>query len=145
MEDFKPNPNSFHFKLVSAGDRHEYEMPKDFCSYWRSFAWRLFFSFVLTVVALYTIVSPIGLLYYYVQGLPLGGDPWWTGGVFLWRIIIFVAAVLGLAGLVKMVVESILEAKRGTPKKPDGVVKMKYKAWKGKYCPMVDYKEAYGR
>lgn len=121
-KDFTVDKNSWHFRFINYfehWDKQFYpegKMPKDFCSYWSTFAgyvFRIFFTLALISAVLFLsfvlpafIFSGIHMLLYYVG------------------LSIFIACIVGMANY---------ESHRN-------IFVMKFNSWKQKYCPGITYK-----
>jgi hypothetical protein len=135
MKPYVINRNSWHYKMVSKGQRWdvlEYRVPKDFCSYWRMVVGKLLgyafitsgFVFFLTWIGMALYINPIPTL------IALG---------------IIIGVICGSFGIA-MWLEKRKEHKRQHDydvkfnDKQESLLKMKYRAWKENVCPMVEYK-----
>lgn len=141
MNNFVVNKNSFHYKLnffmkttVGNVDKRlfEYRLPSDFCSYWRmtffSAFWLIFLilGIVLLSTALVTqvVTNPItSLIVVSSVLLPIG----------------FIFSLVYVYNYFKTIAENRREH-REKNNIPDGIVATKYKSWKQRYCPRVEYK-----
>lgn len=141
MNVFVVNKKSLHYrfnylmkvKLGSSTDwLFENRLPTDFCSYWRM----TFLHFLLAslLVAGFSIV--LGMLIVTAIQNPVSFGI--TTGIILLIIGSFVGVVVGLHYLAD-VSRNRKEYKQKN-NIPDGIVTTKYKSWKQKVCPMVEYK-----
>ena len=140
MKPFKVNRNSWHYKLnkhfLSESGSNEYYMQgiwerkhNNFCAYWRVTVFRL-------VVALFG--SAVILMLLFGLGQVIYQNPWDTfviaGGV-VGAVLAFVT--IGLCG---MFLSEYLEKRKYKNKEvPDSLFVAKYKSYKSKVCPMVEY------
>ena len=140
MKPFKVNRDSWHYKLNKhfLNDRgdNEYYMQdywerkhNNFCSYWRVTMFRL-------VVAMFG--SAVILMLLFGLGQAIYQNPWDSfvvaSGV--------VGAVLAFAtvGVCGMFLSEYLEKRKYKNKEvPDSLFVAKYKSYKSKVCPMVEY------
>lgn len=139
MENFKVSKDSWHFKVAGWGhaDRSLFWYPKDFCSYWRTVVLKLLFAFILTTFVSYVFASPFGLLYDWWMGNELSDDSWWSGGVAVLVIGFTLAIGAGAAVVIRNLAEK--SSRRRSSPKPPSLLKTKYRSWKEKYCPLVEY------
>jgi hypothetical protein len=141
MNNFIVDKNSFHYKLnyfmkTQIGNidkrQFEYRLPSDFCSYWRmtfvSAFWLIIFVVVIVLLTTALVVQ--------VATNPV-------------MSLIVVGILLLFIGLVFSSIYSydylktLAENRRIRKEKnniPDGIVATKYKSWKQRYCPRVEYK-----
>lgn len=141
MNNFVVNKNSFHYKLncfmkttVGNVDKRqlEYRLPRDFCSYWRmTFFSALWLTLLFLLVGLLAtaIISQVIIA-------PL------TSAIVVGSGLAIVGFVIAMVYLMEYLKDST-ERKREHREKnniPDGIVATKYKSWKQKYCPRVEYK-----
>jgi hypothetical protein len=141
----KTSKKSFTSKIVAWGkdawDR-ENNMPKDFCSYWRMFMWKLFL-----------MSSLAGLAGMYLGFLTAGIVSWIVAGVLVSGVVkatlttlamasFFVAVYFIINGIEKLVKNQTVSTKIKRyicDTSPVQLVKTKYQSWKDKYCPSMDY------
>ena len=135
MKPFKINRNTWHYKLnqkfMNDDGWTDYIIQKyweprhrDFCSYWRATIGRLLaLAFFITTV--FTVLFIVGNLVYMYPMNAL-----W----FVLVIINIVAAVVGLIGISERL-------KSRKQNRPEGLVSQRYRAYKSKVCPMVEYEE----
>lgn len=135
MKPFKINRNAWHYKLnqkfINDEGLTDYMMQnyweprhQDFCSYWRATIGRLF-VLVFCITAAFTILLVIGHLVY--------TNPIET-----------LTAFLGFIGMIAAVVGLILASeklKSRNQNRPEGLISQRYRAYKSKVCPMVEYEE----
>jgi Na+-transporting methylmalonyl-CoA/oxaloacetate decarboxylase gamma subunit len=140
MEDEKINvidSDSWHCNLV---DAFWPTVPTDFCSYWRALVLSLLFVFgVASMVGYVLVVGPIGLAILLITGSVLQG----TGTAISIFIILFVMFILGLViYVISQLVQKVKE-KIPTPNSTNeerSLIVMKYKSWKKKMCPKIEYR-----
>lgn len=149
MKPFKVKPDSWHYKILRRAYVEKYGssnnitaiMPKNFCAYWRAVMFN-----IAQVVFFFTLF--VGLAIAVLTGLSFAiyTDPL---GVLVG--LAFVATVIGLVLLVKFLVEryeasvqaKLYRAELGIqePEKQQGLFVTKYKAWKAKICPAIEYEK----
>jgi hypothetical protein len=135
MKPFKVNRDSWHYKLnknvlnengFDRMERWEYTH-NNFCSYWRSTMIRLCFVAIFVSAALF-ILSAIGMAIY--------NNPWEAFKV----ISITLGAFTFVIGIVLTAI--VLDERKNLKKKsakPDSLFVAKYKSYKSKVCPSVEY------
>lgn len=136
MKPFKINRNTWHYKLNQklwndVGWDHNsmkcYWEPKhkDFCSYWRATMFRII-GLTLCISSVGVLVFTFGMLVYQhpIEVLKVVG-----------LIIATIAAIAGLAWASEKLKE------RRQIDAPEGLVSQRYRAYKSKICPMVEYDE----
>lgn len=128
MKPFKINRNSWHYKLnkhfLQDANMHYYWEPNhnDFCSYWRATIFRL------SVVAFFTsflifILAAIGFAVY--------TDP--VGSLIVIGIIVgMFAAAVGIVWY---------SGNRKKKEPSQSLIAQKYRAYKEKICPTVEFEE----
>ena len=129
MEAFKVYKDSWHYKLITKAD--PYDLPKDFCAYWRKVVllctglalgislasiilFTAFYALVVDPIAVIATILIITLIY--------------TAGSIVSRIILYFSD------------NKKVTTKINSPKQPS-LLMVKYRSWKQKYCPMVEYEE----
>lgn len=132
MKPYVINKSSWHYKLVSKDQNWEYftyRVPKDFCSYWRK---------VISKVLSIMFVAVMSLIFVVFLGFSIYLNPI---PIFSAIAFVFIVAFLMIG------YEKLKEKKRMRDYevefegKQEGLIAMKYRAWKEKTCPMVEYKE----
>ena len=136
MKPFKINRDSWHYKLnknfFNSYGPGKYSMQdywepthNNFCSYWRATFFRMLFATLLSCIAI-MFASTFALVVYH--------DPIGFGIVvlILIGIILFSAGVVGIQ-------EYFRNMKNKNADKPDSLFVAKYKSYKSKVCPMVEY------
>jgi hypothetical protein len=140
MQAFKVNRDSWHYKLNQKfmnerGDNEWYmrdnweQRHNNFCSYWRVTMFRLVFAL---------FIAAFSLLVLFAAGTGIYQDPWSALMIVSTAIGIFVIFIGLLA------VAAYFDArkrKRGLGEVPDSLFVAKYKAYKSKVCPMVEYEK----
>ncbi len=134
MKPFKVNRDSWHYKINQRffnEDEHWMHRWEDkhnnFCAYWRATMFRIIFiAFISTGVL--GLLGMLGMAVYNAPLQALGT----IGGV-----IVAFSAIVGLVGI------SVWNKNRVAAKKeagiPDSLFVAKYKAYKSKICPMVEF------
>jgi hypothetical protein len=142
MKPFKVNRDSWHYKLNKhfLNDRgdNEYYMQdywerkhNNFCAYWRVTMFRL-------VVAMFG--SAIILMLLFGLGQAIYQNPWDTFVVV--GSVVGVVLAFGTIGVCGMLLSEYLEKRKYQNKEvPDSLFVAKYKSYKSKVCPMVEYDE----
>ena len=135
MKPFKINRNTWHYKLnqkfMNDDGLSDYMMQnyweykhRDFCSYWRATIGRVLFLSLLTAVCIILLIGLVNTIYLYplamLKGVGVG--------------ICIIAAIVGL-----IVVSEELKSRKKN--QPEGLVAQRYRAYKSKVCPMVEYEE----
>ena len=136
MKAFEINRDSWHYKLnKNFFNNYEGWMERweekhaDFCSYWRATFFRMMWIAVLFSLGA-TIVSVIGV------GL-------WTNPVEVILGFLLSVAVLGVCVGIPITIANLQRrraARMAGRNDPPSLFKQKYQAWKGRYCPAVEYK-----
>ncbi len=140
MQAFKVNRDSWHYKLNQKfmnerGDNEWYmrdnweQRHNNFCSYWRVTMFRLVFALLITIFIVMVL---------FMIGSGIYHDPWTALAVFSSAIGILITFI----GLVA--VASYLDTrkhKRKNEEVPDSLFVAKYKSYKSKVCPMVEYEK----
>lgn len=143
MKPFKINRNSWHYKLnknffntygISRYRMEDHWEPKhnSFCSYWRATMWRCLFASLL-LAGLLTFVLIIGSKVY--------ADPisFLVGA----GIIIGVIAIASAITFFIQWLHDRVEMKAGQPQadKPESLLMQRYRAYKSKICPVVEFEQ----
>lgn len=136
MKPYVINKSSWHYKLISRGKTsywHIYSSPKDFCSYWRMVVFKILgYIFITCFLTLFLAFLGYNI---YLDPIPV------LGGMFI------ASAIIALSVFLAISLEKLKEKKRMRDYevefegKQEGLIAMKYRAWKEKTCPMVEYKE----
>lgn len=128
MNKFVVNKNSWHYRFLRFMGNTEWDMSKvyDFCSYWRKFIFTsilaifivLFVGLILSLILAALIINPV-------------------------KTIITIVAVASIIGVVFLVIGGAIFASKKTKEAlySESLIGTKYKSWKAKYCPMIEYKE----
>jgi hypothetical protein len=138
MEPYVINRDSWHYKMISNGQHWDeylsHRAPKDFCSYWRMVVGKLLtYAFFITLGTIFVVFLGYNI---YLDPIPVIGG------------IVMAFGLLFGAGFIAIWLEKRSEQKRQRdydemfgdgPKKPESLLKMQYRAWKEKICPMVEY------
>lgn len=135
MKPFVIDRNSWHYKMISMGEHWDvltYREPKNFCSYWRKVVLKLcLFAFIAVILSVFTLFLGFNI---YMDPLPV------LGGISAGLGLLFGSAWIALW------LEKRKEQRRQHDydvefnEKQESLLKMKYRAWKEKVCPMVEYK-----
>lgn len=143
IEDAVIERNSWHYKfMLNYTTRGAYDLPKDFCTYWRVLSIAIALYAALAGFLVYCGVSFILFLGIVFGVIGAAGLEWvqFGSGVVLITIIITVFLILiELISRGFKALQSNREPKVYTPK-PTPLWKIKYRSWKGKYCPKLTYK-----
>jgi len=136
MKPYVINKNSWHYKMISK-DQHwdgfmSHQAPKDFCSYWRMVVGKLLmYAFFIAVGTFFVVFLGYNI---YLDPIPV------LAGLFTAIFIVLSAFSLVISW------EKLKERKRKHDydvefeDKQESLLKMKYRAFKEKTCPMVEYK-----
>ena len=136
MKPYVINKNSWHYKMISKGQHWDgylsHRAPKDFCSYWRMVMGKLLtYAFFITMGTFFAVFIGYNI---YLDPVPA------LGGLFSAIVIVFGAGFLAFSW------EKAKERRRKNDydvefgDKQESLLKMKYRAFKEKTCPMVEYK-----
>lgn len=142
MSNFIVNKKSFHYRLNSFLKRtllgqnlwnFESKLPTDFCSYWRmvvinsiiSLITISLISLILIALIMKIVEEPIGFI------IGFGG------------VVGVVALIIGWVYMFHWIKDTIRASndRKRRENIPDGIIKTKYKSWKQKYCPSIEYKD----
>lgn len=136
MKPFKINRNTWHYKLNQKFWNDDgwnqqsmecYWEPKhsDFCSYWRATMFRIVALVICLAVAGF-LLSGLGMLVYQnpIEVLQAVG--------------FIVGAIAAAVGLI-WASEKLKEHRQSDA--PEGLISQRYRAYKSKICPMVEYEE----
>ena len=127
MKPFKINRDSWHYRLnmkfansygTSSWGRSVWENHhRDFCSYWRATVLRSLFAVLLTCFGVFALVG--------------------LGSIIYQNPIDFAIAF----GLIVGFVATVIAARNRTYRepKPEGLVAQRYRAYKSRICPMIEY------
>lgn len=135
MTNFKVSKNSWHYKFQDFFGLMPWRR-RDFCSYWRGFI-----GAVLFVGLLLTLLSGI-VFFSYLTGDDLFGDKF---NIVLTTFFGFLAVasvpalILGLAFIFYLLHHYIIDVPTKLVEKEGTIFNVKYKSWKEKYCPMVEF------
>jgi membrane protein YdbS with pleckstrin-like domain len=140
MQAFKVNRDSWHYKLNQKfmnerGDNEWYmrdnweQRHNNFCSYWRVTMFRLLFALLIAIFII-TVLFMIG------EGIYQ--DPWTALMIVSSAIGIF-TAFIGLLAVAAYLDNRKYKYK--SKESPDSLFIAKYKSYKSKVCPMVEYEK----
>lgn len=146
METFMVDKNSWHYKLVRehVTDKYPYDlrekaMPKDFCSYWLRVVIESLKIGVIVgvgVAALGVVLGGIGFMIYSIF-FDFGG----AGFPFL-VFFLFVGTVITILSAPDMLRKrKINKLKENDSTQTNNIFVQRYKAWKGKFCPAIQYEK----
>lgn len=138
LKPFKINRNSWHYKLNSkffnprGGNKYYMQdnwepRHNNFCAYWRATMFRVFGVFCMTFVAGVLLVTLGAGVYQYP----------WDALMLVGSVVSIIT--LGLAVLVLGAAIDNFRSKRRQKTTPDSLFVQRYKAYKSKVCPMVEY------
>ena len=144
MKPFRVNRDSWHYKLNKRflneyGDNRYYmedswePRHNNFCSYWRITMFRLLAAAVF-VVCIVSLLVAVGFIIY--------ENPWEaakTTAVAIAFIVSIFAAAATIVGFSHL--RDVHRAKAQSKQSPDSIFVTRYKAYKSKICPMVEYDE----
>jgi len=136
MKPYVINKNSWHYKMISKGQHWDgylsHRAPKDFCSYWRKVISKVLgIMFVVAMATTFVVFFGYNI---YLDPIPV------IGGIF--SAIVLLAGTLFTA----IGIDKLKEKKRKRDYKvefegkQEGLIAMKYRSWKEKTCPMVEFK-----
>jgi hypothetical protein len=133
MKPFVINRDTWHYKL-NKNFFNPYEpwmrqweaRNSDFCSYWRATMFRLlflvFFGFVFSCM-----LAGLGIIIY--------NEPMAIG-----VIAVILSLFAGAAGLFFLIEGIIRKIKQAPKKESQSLLAQKYRSYKGKFCPKVEFK-----
>lgn len=138
MKPFKINRKSWHYKLnqhfFNMEGSSEYWMQRDwepkhntFCSYWRATMFRFifgsamvaFFGMLFTMLGVATYQSPMAVL----------------------SAVLVIAGILGTAIGSTVLIQYLKRRNAETADQPKSLFVQKYRAYKSKVCPMVEFEK----
>lgn len=133
MKPFKINRNSWHYKLnKNFFNECQYSMERNweprhnnFCSYWRA-------TMIRSVFATFLIAFVCSLFYF------LGNAVYYYPFEVM-KVAGIVFAIFALGGCIAFFGVYFDDRKRENAKKPDSLIVQRYKVYKSKVCPMVEY------
>lgn len=141
MNKFVVNKNSWHFKMQDKMGTIP-QIRRDFCSYWRGAILSLFLVAVITVTILFSLflcfIVGDGLFGEYFSDSIVGYIlSFLSGFTFMASIIGFAILIATMPSYIpKKISNKVREA---TQKEEPSIFVVKYKSWKEKYCPMVEF------
>lgn len=132
MSKFVVNKNSWHFKLQDATGTIP-QIRRDFCSYWRGTILSLF----IVAIIVFTILFSLSLCF--VIGDGIFGE--YFSDDIVGRILSLLSGVAFTASIMIFVVfiSSMPTYRAEEGKKDPSIFVVKYKSWKEKYCPTVEF------
>lgn len=129
MNTFKVRKDSWHYQFINVVgfDKYEIQRRKDFCSYWRLF-----------LRASLLVLLTVALILFFVGGfIFILATETVSVVVSLVVLAVLVALIVGLLLLVEKIQDFSKEAMSG---ESTSLIATKYKSFKGKVCPLVEYK-----
>ena len=140
MKPFKINRDSWHYRLnmkfansygTSSWGRSVWENHhRDFCSYWRATVLRSLFAVLLTCFGVFALVGLGSIIYQNPIDFAIAFG----------LIVGFVATVIAGVALINYVQDRIDSRNRTYREpKPEGLVAQRYRAYKSRICPMIEY------
>lgn len=138
MKPFAINRASWHYKL----NRHFFNnyvnwmeqwerKHADFCSYWRATMFRVMWVMLITIV----VSTLLGII-----GYNLIFNTWATLAGFF-SVVALLLVAFTIAAIPFVVVYLAKKTSGKLADQPPGLFRAKYRAWKAKVCPGVDYNE----
>jgi len=134
MKPFKINRNSWHY-WVNKNLFQNSHMPywednhRDFCSYWRATVFRVIFASFLSLLILVFAV---------ILGAAVYKDP--VGfALVIGSVTTIVAGSIGLFDLLIYLRDR--HRRKASTEKPEGLLAQRYRAYKSRICPMVEYEK----
>lgn len=138
---FNVNPKSWHFRLLEInafwkinpnrgswdyGRWIDRRLPDDFCGYWR----KVIFTLLADLVVLAMAIALIMTMGYQTYKDPIGA---------LVFVGVLICTIFGFLGI--MAIGYWFENMENRPSrdKNPSIIAMKYRSWKNKYCPKVEY------
>lgn len=147
METFVVDKNSWHYKLVRehVTDKYPYDlrekaMPNDFCSYWRRVVIEMVKIGVMVSVGVAALILVVGFSGYMIYSIFFDFD----GVGFSFLIFFFiVATVFSISYAPEMLRERKIDKLKETDstQTTTNIFVQRYKAWKGKFCPAIQYEK----
>ncbi len=156
MEAFKVKKDTWHHKLlfgnwqlfgwdmkeISIYDHRFGHTAKDFCTYWRSVVlWSIMMTFLITgtVGMLSALVGGWLVIF---MGVFFGMAPQESMPVILASITAAVAIGLLIWQCLKLLWTGLSKTYDAIPSpEEDNIVRVKYRSWKDKHCPFINYEE----
>lgn len=141
MTKFVVNKNSWHFKLQDAMGTIP-QIRRDFCSYWRGTILSLFLVALIVIMFLSSLslcfVIGDGIFGKYFSDNIVGNILSFLSGIaFMASIIIFVVLIATMPTYISKKISD--KVREETGKEEPSIFVVKYKSWKEKYCPMVEF------
>lgn len=138
MKPFIINRKSWHYKLNEhfLNDRSHYmegweKEHNDFCSYWRVTMIRLIL-FIAALIVAGCVIAWMGLFIYEYPWVAAKG-----AAILLSILLMFI----GMAFVSVTYEDYKLKKKNEDEDRPESLFAQKYRAYKSKICPMVEYKK----
>lgn len=142
MKTLTFNTNSWHYRFVTKMTNYTpTNSGSDICSYSRAFITALFYiiiqALLIAVIGYFLSHFLIGVVY----SIMLGKWFFTFAGEVVALTLSFFSAAAGLISLIYLIVGIVCKAKLARTNRSDGFVKNAYRAWKGKYCVKIEFKE----
>lgn len=153
MEKFVIKRDSWHFKFLrwakdakKKPNSFEERLPRDFCSYWNSIIGYMIMTVVASLMLGVFVISVLMITVFLA--------------LVVYTMLNYIAVVLGATGTTHIALYSfgilffcigaffaakklILKARDNYlhEEKTPGLIKTKYRSWREKYCPMIEYEK----
>jgi len=126
MNTFKIKTNSWHYRMLKIfHDDWLIQNRKDFCSYWRMWFFTALVAGILSIIA--AIIATGAIIAAFTHPGEVAGGALFVIGIFTFVFAIFVG------------IEKTKEKINNTTEAEAGLILTKYRAFKGKYCPKVEF------
>ena len=129
MKPFKINRDSWHYRMNKLFmNEYEYDMStweyrrNNFCSYWRATAIRLVAIVVCVAIVISFVISAVTV--FIIAPVQAG------------LTVLLIAAVFSVLGLI-----AYLSNRRSNTKEPTSLFAQRYRAYKSRICPMIEYEK----
>lgn len=138
MKPFKINRDSWHYKLnKNFFNENSFWMERsweprhnNFCSYWRA-------TIIRSIVA--TLLGAIGILLLTALGISIYNNPI-EFAMALALVVTSLTVIFGGATLIRYSIERFKNRSAAeTTEKPEGLFAQRYRAYKSRICPMIEY------
>jgi len=112
-------------------------MPRDFCSYWRALVIIVVVLLIFGSIGGYIVIGTLHAIGAFL-GFYAFAD--WTAPAF-GVVLLFIgfAALISVVHGATVLYQRVAEIESHTSR-PPSMLKVKYKSWKEKYCPSIEYK-----
>ena len=135
MQTFKVNKSSWHYKLLQKHDPNPW--PQDFCTYWRRVVFISALMIMLSVLVLGVAIACLyilGTFVYIAFVAPLAAAK-------IAGIVLGILSFASLPWLVATIVKRITKSPSTNKPAQSSLLMAKYRSWKHKYCPGIEYTE----